>query len=94
MLNSAAYRIKQREDKDLNSYYLKHIKVHPNIIVYIELKQGSYMQVWVKFKDFSKPLNSFQGLKVNEKYWSNTVLKFYFRNFRLRNGDFSTGKLV
>ena len=36
--------------------------------------QGSYRQVWVKFKDFSRTFkslsNSFQGLKVNEKYWS------------------------
>ena len=38
------------------------------------LKQGSYRQVWVIFKDFSKTSkslsNSSQGLKVNEKYWS------------------------
>ena len=36
--------------------------------------QGSYRQVWVKFKDFWRTSqsisNSFQRLKNNEKYWS------------------------
>ena len=34
------------------------------------VEQGSYMEVWVKFKDFSRLFYSFQGLKVKEKYWS------------------------
>ena len=46
-----------------------------------KVAQGSYRQVWVKFKDFSMPSkslsNSIQWLKVNQKYW-------YFRSARLR----------
>ena len=48
--------------------------------------QGSYRQVLVKFKDFSRTSkslsNSFQGLNVNEN--TDLNVKVYFRNARPR----------
>ena len=61
------------------------------------LLQGSYRQVWEQFKDFSRTSkslsNSFQGLKVNEKYWSkcsNSTSEMLDWD----NGDINTGKLA
>ena len=43
---------------------LHHLQTNNKSLFYYPIYQGSYRQVWVKFKDFSSLSNSFQGLKI------------------------------